>query len=126
MNSPILLIRSELNNLDTRTDIDRVKFKLYGIYVDLLLSRKIFAHNEDIKPFCEQNDLKFKDYVYRSRTLLVSRVIRSIEKADMQTLILYKKNAEKITEKLVSNREANKKQDPIQPSVNFIDKYGRS
>lgn len=52
---------------------------MVGILSVLLLSKDIFPHNETIKGFLmEVLELSYKDYVFRSRTLLCARVTRDI------------------------------------------------
>lgn len=126
MNKKITLVQSELNNLDMRTDDDRVRFKIYAIYIEILLSHDLFKHNVDIKPFCKKLNLSFKDYVFRSRTLLVSRFIRLIEKADTKSLILYKNAADSLIKSYSKNnpKKAKNNKSKMQ-STNIIDKFGR-
>lgn len=128
MNKKITLIQSELNNLDMRTDDDRVRFKIYAIYIEILLNHDLFHRNIDIKPFCGQLNLSFKDYVFRSRTLVVSRVIRLIEKSDTQSLILFKKTADSLIKTyLKENSKSKPKGGKLKKqSTNIIDKFGRN
>lgn len=124
MNKKLTLLQSELNNLDVRTDTDRVRFKIYAIYIEMLLNHDLFHHNDDIKPFCKKLNLSFKDYVFRSRTLLVSRIIRLIEKSDAQSLILYKSVANSLIE---SYSKGSLKENKSKVSnTNIIDKFGRN
>lgn len=124
MNKKLTLLQSELNNLDVRTDTDRVRFKIYAIYIEILLNHDLFHHNDDIKPFCKKLNLSFKDYVFRSRTLLVSRIIRLIEKSDAQSLILYKNVANSLIESY--SKGSLKENKSKIPNTNIIDKFGRS
>lgn len=129
MNKKITLIQSELNNLDMRTDVDRVRFKIYAIYIEILLNHDLFQYNDDTKLFCQKLNISFKDYVFRSRTLLISRVIRLIEKADIQSLILYKSVADSLIESYSKNNlKKNKiRNDKLKKqSINIIDKFGRN
>ena len=124
MNKKLTLLQSELNNLDVRTDTDRVRFKIYAIYIEMLLNHDLFHHNDDIKPFCKKLNLSFKDYVFRSRTLLVSRIIRLIEKSDAQSLILYKSVA---NSQIESYSKGSLKENKSKVSnTNIIDKFGRN
>lgn len=66
---------------------DKLKSQLYGCYTSLILSKKIAPHNSDLKPVMEYFGLEFKPYVYKSRTILLSRVIRLIEKKADDELI---------------------------------------
>lgn len=73
MYTNLILFRNELKNKNI------YKYKIIGIISELLLSKKIFAQNNDIEIFLEKTfNLYFKTYLYKSRTLLVARVIREI------------------------------------------------
>lgn len=122
-NRTLVLLQGDLEQLDMRTHPERLRYKLYPIYINLLLNKNFFKNNIDIKPLCNDLSLAFKDYVYRSRTLLVARIIRSIELADQKDLLTYVKVAKKYiyayTDK-VENTDKNTNNDS-----NFIDKFGR-
>ncbi|WP_422118056.1 hypothetical protein ACORE2_12970 [Bacillus thuringiensis] len=61
-----------------------------GIIAEMLLSKRLFPRNEDLKNFIKSAfNLEILDYVYRSRTLLLARIIRRIEKAEKETLTEY-------------------------------------
>lgn len=87
--SNIRLAKSSLSKLDKRSDIEQVRKSLYSIFIIILLSTEIFKKNEDIKIFIDETGLDFRDYVFKNRTLLISRVIRKIEKADDENLFHY-------------------------------------
>ena len=74
-----ILFRNELKNKNIPT------YKIVGIVSELLLSKEIFRANDDIRGFLDEIfSIKFKDYLYKSRTLLVSRTIRVILSIDNQ------------------------------------------
>ncbi|MFC4389264.1 hypothetical protein ACFOZ1_15895 [Gracilibacillus marinus] len=62
---------------------DKIKLELYGVISSLLLSG-IFEKNSEIKDFLENSNDKFKEeikpYVYLSKTLIIGRISREIEK----------------------------------------------
>lgn len=73
MYTSLLLFRNELKNSKIPL------YKMVGILSVLLLSKDIFPHNETIKGFLiEVLELSYKDYVFRSRTLLCARVMRDV------------------------------------------------
>ncbi|MBE5061033.1 MAG: hypothetical protein KH045_04745 [Megamonas funiformis] len=77
MYTNLILYRNELKNKNI------AKYKVIGIVAELLLSKKIFNKNVDIEKFLEETfNLYFKTYLYKSRTLLVARVIREIIKLE--------------------------------------------
>lgn len=71
MYTELILFRNELKNKSVP------KYKIIGIVAELLLSKEVFHTNLEIEDFLKQVfDLQFKVYVFRSRTLVVARVIR--------------------------------------------------
>ena len=96
MNKQLILYRNELKNTKIQT------YKLVGIVCELVLSKEIFKNNTDIEDFIiGVFNLKFKDYLYKSRTLLVARLTREILKNDKyakQIKLLYKFIVSKIDE----------------------------
>jgi hypothetical protein len=61
---------------------DKIKLELYGVVSSFLLS-EIFKRNSEIKDFLENSNDKFKEirpYVYLSKTLIIGRISREIEK----------------------------------------------
>lgn len=73
MYTSLLLFRNELKNNKIPL------YKIVGILSVLLLSKDIFPHNEMIKGFLmEILGLSYKEYVFRSRTLLCARVTRDL------------------------------------------------
>ena len=96
MYKELILFRNELKNKFIP------KFKLIGIVSELLLSKQIFLKNMDIEDFLmEVFGLKFKAYLYRSRTMIVARVTKEIiamEKDNEYKNKLYKFIQKKIDE----------------------------
>lgn len=65
---------------------------IYGYITHVILSRKKFKNNIEIKEFLEKettlflnDDEKFKDYVYKTRTLILARAIRITEQRENKT-----------------------------------------
>ena len=96
MNRQLILYRNELKNSKIQT------YKLIGIVSELVLSKEIFKNNIDIEDFIVSVfDLRFKDYLYKSRTLLVARLTIEILNNDShakRTKLLYKFIVSKIDE----------------------------
>lgn len=107
MYKELILFRNELKNKSIP------KYKIIGIVSVLLLSKQIFSKNADIEEFL--NDvfgLKFKAYLYRTRTMIVARVTKEIialEKDDEYKNKLYKFVQKKIDE-LKDNEKKEKNQ----------------
>ena len=89
--------KNELINCDTQVIVKRLKVIMRkkldadqsiiyfaGIVYSILLNRNIFTRNDDLKEFVYDIFLKplgmpqYKDYLYKSRTLLGSRLYRYI------------------------------------------------
>lgn len=52
---------------------------LIGVNTLILFSKEIFKKNEEIEPYIKEVfDLQFKNYLYRSRTLLIARTNKHI------------------------------------------------
>lgn len=79
---------------------------LYSIYTTVLLSREIFILNTDIEDFLTpildklqsqpefsrlKKPIQFKEYVYKSRSLIVARFIRIIQKSEGESINILKK-----------------------------------
>lgn len=70
----LILFRNELKNKSI------YKYKVIGIVTELLLSKKIFVKNLEIRFFLMQVfNLELKEYIMKSRTLIVAHLIRKIE-----------------------------------------------
>lgn len=109
---------TSLSKLNKRSEAESIRFILYSSYSSLLLSKKYFKKNKDIKGFLDQSNINFKSYVYLSRTQIIARVIRVIEKADDQTLYFLLRQIKKVIfEKSYSYSE----KDPATEGNNYID-----
>ncbi|MCK8472537.1 hypothetical protein [Lactiplantibacillus plantarum] len=124
INKSLILLKNEINSIDVRTDSERIRYELYSIYVNLLLSREIFPKNEDIKELCSQLNFEFKDYVYKSRTLIIARFMRKIEQIDSADVTNFFKTARIMVNETVNNLP--NKNLPKEKKLNFLDKFGRA
>ncbi|MDY3958913.1 hypothetical protein [Romboutsia timonensis] len=73
MYNSLILYRNELKN--------RIipKYKLIGIITELIYSKDIFAKNKDISNFVKDIfDIELKDYVVKSRTMIVAKISKKI------------------------------------------------
>lgn len=73
---------NKVNRIQNLKDIEYVKGEMYSIFSILILSKKQFNRNIEIKEFLGKLNINFKEYVYVSRTSVLARVLREIEKAD--------------------------------------------
>lgn len=82
MDKDLIIAKNEISSIDKRTNIENVRFSLYSIIVTILLSKSIFKRNSDIENYLISANLHYKEYVFKSRTIVVSRVTRFIQTAD--------------------------------------------
>lgn len=99
----LILYRNELKNKNVP------KYKVIGIVSELLLSKQVFPRNIDIKVFLKDIfELELKEYLFRSRTLLIARVTReiiAIEKENLYKNMLYKFIEQKIEDLKDDNKK---------------------
>lgn len=76
----------KIRSLIFEDDVESVKSDLYGVFSSLILSKKIAPRNPDLEKIMNAFNFEFKEYVYKSRTTVLSRVIRIIEKMDEDSL----------------------------------------
>lgn len=87
MYKDLALFRNELKNNKVP------KYKMIGIVSELLFNKDIFKKNSDIAIFLQDVlGLKFKDYIIRSRTLIIAKTGRIIHNSEEKEYMLYKKN----------------------------------
>ncbi|OBY11891.1 hypothetical protein [Clostridium paraputrificum] len=73
MYTNLILYRNELKNKGVP------KYKILGIVSELLYSKKIFCKNSEIKKFVEDVfGIEFKEYIMKSRTMIVARISKMI------------------------------------------------
>ncbi|MBT2644759.1 hypothetical protein J7I80_21300 [Bacillus sp. ISL-41] len=59
------------------------KYKLVGITTELILNTTIFSRNEDLVPFLRAiYKLNYKEYIIKSRTMILARSVRDIYSMD--------------------------------------------
>jgi len=98
--------------------------EFYSVLIPVLLSKKIFKYNIDIKEMLKL--FKFKnpigEYLYANRTALVAKVIREVDRNDIEdinhNISAFKKFVLKVIEEkqLVDSSEITK----------FVNKYSRN
>ena len=98
--------------IDVIKKIDRIKnlekienkhYELYPIVVMLVIKKNYFKRNDDLIELLKIFNLEFKDYVMKSRTLLLARILREIEKIkDVDDVVL---NLKKILIKNINEED---------------------
>lgn len=85
------LTRMKLSNSNLYSERDLEDRALFiGIIAELVLSKELFKKNDDLSEFVEGIfEVEFLEYLFRSRTLLLSRIIRLVETADKRLLHMF-------------------------------------
>jgi hypothetical protein len=102
---------------------------LYGCSAQIILSKDIFVNNKELIDFILSVGFEFKDYVYASRTIVVSRIIRELEKKNLQQLETYRDSliaflSKKFEYPISSTKQISNK-NPDNYVKNTIEKYRR-
>ena len=107
MYKELILFRNELKNKSIP------KYKIIGIVSELLLSKQIFAKNADIEEFLSDVfGMKFKAYLYKSRTIVVARVTKEIVALERDND--YKNKLYKFVQKKIDELKDNEKKEKNQ------------
>lgn len=77
---------NKILSLEHIKDEDLLRINLFGYFSKIVLSKEIFKNNKELVEFIKSLGLEFRDYVYASRTVVVSRLIRHLEKRDINQL----------------------------------------
>lgn len=82
----LIIYRNELKN----TKIP--KYKLIGIMTEIILSKEIFKKNSEISLFLKENfGIDYKNYITKSRTMIVAKTSRIIHNLENNEYTMYKK-----------------------------------
>jgi|GEM_PF-6484340 len=83
--------KTDFNNIEKKiydSSTDELKNQLYGYFSTIILSKKYACSNKELPLMMSYFDLEFLPYAYKSRTTLLSKVIRIIEKKDEEELMI--------------------------------------
>lgn len=111
-------LKNKIRKLENISDENLKRMELYSIVSTLILSKNIFKFNKDINNFLKILNINFKNYVLKSRTLILARVLRKIEKADMQKLNFYSSSIKDFYNKEINNINSNNKEEKVAPTKN--------
>lgn len=104
MNNMFSYYRSELKSKNI------ARYKLIGITTELILDSELFLKNEDIIPFLDEVcKLEFKDYIIKSRTMIVARTSREIYKLDIKMYDQLRKRMFKFLNLILDKEDINSK-----------------
>lgn len=125
-----------LESLSKTNDFNYKRSLLYSTYSSLLLSKEHFKRNSDLQPFVEsllelwkskpqfqnlEKKLHFGDYVYKSRSIVISRVIRIIEVADKNQIKILEETISDSINDLYSRNVKHNNKSQKKPRVNQVD-----
>lgn len=122
-----------IDRLQSLKNIEQIKGELYSIFSILILSKQQFLKNVEIKEFLKKLNIDFKDYVFVSRTMILSRTLREINSAEEGSIInlvlilcneLEKEEKEKEKESANSNSKKKKKNEDY--ILDILDRYTRN
>ena len=105
--------------------IDIMRINLYGLMSAVILSKTIFKRNSEISVFLELVNITVKDYVMKSRTLLLSRIIRDIEKMDADQLKKIQKETVNYLFSIQDIQEVTSKKNKRNSIDDVLEKFGR-
>ncbi|MCK1998946.1 hypothetical protein MPH47_17255 [Psychrobacillus psychrodurans] len=117
-----LLIKAK-KTIATEKDGLLINSFLFGFMSILILSKEKFKKNDDIKSFLEQLGFHYKEYVFLSRTIIISRVIRDIEKLDENQLEDFNRKLLKILNELYPDNSDNMKKESKESTIKNKENY---
>lgn len=120
----INLLWRKIRKFEVSKDIESTKMEFYSILIPTILSTEIFNKNDQIKELVKEFEveLSFGDYLFSSRTALLARVIREIEKNNQESLI---RNVN-IFKEYILNRISERNLIEESETTKFINKYSRN
>jgi hypothetical protein len=72
---------------DLKAEVIKNKISFMGAVSQVVLSKQFFKNNSDITPFLKEVfDIEFLEYVMKSRTLILSRLLRVIDSYEEKKL----------------------------------------
>lgn len=75
-----------INNLK---DEELIRLESFSVIVSFMLSKEAFRANVDLKIFMEELGIECKPYLAKSRTAMLAKMLRIVEKAEKQQLLKY-------------------------------------
>ncbi len=124
-------LKVKIDKLYDIRDINLLRCELYGVYTSLLFSKELFKNNRDIALFLESLNIHFKDYVLKSRTIIVAKMLRKIESSDLEALSkLILKSKERVYQSSGEQEKSTRKIEHKKGDYNYmndmLNKYSRN
>ncbi|WP_027625746.1 hypothetical protein [Clostridium lundense] len=85
------VVKVRIKKIQDINNEDLLRYELYSILATIILSKEEFKNNKEISVFLKSFNISFKEYVMKNRTIIMANTLRKIEKADLDTLQMYKK-----------------------------------
>lgn len=134
------IVRDKIIGLKTKSDIEELRCDLYSILTTVLFSKEDFKSNKDIKNFLDKLGITLKDYVMKSRTQIIAKVLRIVQKADEEqikkfttqiNIFFVNDKKEKITQissktQVNNNKSSKKNKDKNNYMTEILKKYSRN
>ncbi|MGI1803715.1 hypothetical protein ACRPK0_08945 [Limosilactobacillus reuteri] len=134
------VIKKYLSRISETKDTEYKRSLLYSAYTTFLLSSDIFKLNIDIKEFLtpllkkldaifppHKRSLIFKDYVYKSRSLIIARFIRIIQRSNDKSLSLLVSSLNEFFSSEHSTNETKAKRREKRNSIDeLLERFGRN
>lgn len=115
-------MRVRIKNLQDIDNPDLMRYELYAILTTLVLSKEEFKANKEINDFLNSLGINFKEYVFNTRTLVIARTLRIIEKADIDSLESYKKVLKQLCLDDINDNKNPDQKDKKKPAENYMNK----
>lgn len=103
------------NFLTTISNVSENKNDIYSVVIPLILSKKVFKKSAELKSFMETVlDFKFNDYVYKSRSILIGRVVRLVNELSVEDSVVLNEKVTKFLLDIIDiNNESNKNSEEV-------------
>lgn len=118
------LIIQKIKKLSFFETEESIRYELYAIFTSIILAKNVFSRNKDIMNFLKNFDIEFRPYIVRSRTLILSNVLRIINEKDIQELKIMQKKLITIYEQYI--KYGNDKDEKNGYVGNILKKYSRN
>lgn len=123
-------LKIKIKQLQDINNQDLIKYELYAIMTTFILSKEIFKNNNEVNNFLNQFGISFKDYVLKTRTLMLAKTLRFIEKGDVNSLELFKNILKDVylkdTNYNTNSGQKNKKTSSDNYMNDILNKYSRN
>lgn len=108
------IVAEKLKTINNSKNDEFVRIELYSLIAHIILSKDFFSNNSDIATLLGEFNIDSKPYLLKSRTTMLGRFLRKIQKADSLELknfveVLYNlhKGLEMTSNQLEKESEAN-------------------